>query len=116
MIQMKILVVDDEKKIADVMSERLGLRGFDATPVYDGKSALSHVKEGDFDGMILDLRLPDIDGIEVLRQTMKLYPGMTVVIVSGHGSEQDFNTCLELGAVACFHKPVKIVDIATVLQ
>ena len=116
MIQMKILVVDDEKKIADVMSERLGLRGFDATPVYDGKSALSHVKEDTYDGMILDLRLPDIDGIEVLRQTMKIYPRMTVVIVSGHGSEQDFNTCLELGAVACFHKPVKIAAIAATLE
>jgi DNA-binding response OmpR family regulator len=97
---MKILVVDDEKKIADVMSERLGLRGFDATPVYDGKSALSQVKKEDYDGMILDLRLPD----------------MTVVIVSGHGSEQDFNTCLGLGAVACFHKPVKIAAIAAALE
>lgn len=113
---MKILVVDDEKKIADVMSERLGLRGFDATPVYDGKSALSQVREDTYDGMILDLRLPDIDGVEVLRQTMKASPGMTVVIVSGHGSEQDFKTCLELGAVACFHKPVKIADIAAALE
>ena len=113
---MKILIVDDEKKIADVMSERLGLRGFDVTPVYDGKSALSHIKEDTYDGVILDLRLPDIDGIEVLRQTMNLYPGMTVVIVSGHGSEQDFKTCLELGAVACFHKPVKIAAIAETLE
>jgi len=113
---MKILIVDDEKKLADVMSERLGLRGFEATPVYDGRSALSQLKDDAYEGMILDLRLPDIDGIEVLRQTMKVSPGMTVVIVSGHGSVQDFKICLELGAVACFHKPVKIADIAAILE
>ena len=113
---MKILVVDDEKKIADALAQRLVLRDFDAKPVYDGKSALSRVIEDAYDGMILDLRLTDIDGIEVLRQTMNLYPGMTVVIVSGHGSEQDFKTCLELGAAACFHKPVKIAAIAAALE
>lgn len=113
---MKILIVDDEKKIADVMAERLSLRGFDATPVYDGRSALSRLKKDAFNGMILDLRLPDIDGIEVLRQTMEESPDMTVVIVSGHASGQDFKICLELGAVACFHKPVKIADIAAALE
>ena len=113
---MKVLIVDDEKKIPDVMSERLGLRGFEATPVYDGISALSQLKKGSFDGMILDLRLPDIDGIEILRQTMQLSPEMIVVIVSGHASEEDFKTCRTLGAAACFHKPVKIADIAAALE
>lgn len=116
MILMKILVVDDEKKIADVLAERLGLRGFEATPVYNGKSALRRLQTETYNGMILDLRLPDIDGIEVLRQTMQASPGITVVIVSGHASEQDFKTCLELGAVACFHKPVEIARIAAALE
>lgn len=112
---MKILVVDDEKKIANVLAERLGLRGFDATPVYDGTSALSLLGKDDFDGIILDLRLPDIDGIEVLRQTKGKFPNIGIVILSGHGNEQDFKTCLELGAIACFHKPANILKLTETL-
>ena len=109
---MKILVVDDEKKIADVLAERLRLRGFEAISVYDGTSALARLGGEDFDGIVLDLRLPDIDGIEVLRQTKKKYPDLGVIILSGHGTEQDFETCLDLGAIACFQKPAKITQLA----
>lgn len=112
---MKILVVDDEKKIANALAERLGLRGFDATPVYDGTSALSLLGKDTFDGIILDLRLPDIDGIEVLRQTKERFPNIGIVILSGHGNEQDFKTCLELGAIACFQKPANILKLTEAL-
>jgi DNA-binding response OmpR family regulator len=112
---MRILVVDDEKKIANALAERLGLRGFDATPVYDGTSALSLLGKDTFDGIILDLRLPDIDGIEVLRQTKERFPNIGIVILSGHGNEQDFKTCLELGAIACFHKPANILKLTEAL-
>jgi len=112
---MKILIVDDEKKIADTLAERLRLRGFDTVPVYNGKSALYRLKREIFNGIILDLRLPDIDGVEVLRQTMEEFPDIRVVILSGHGTERDFKACLELGAVACFHKPAKILKLIEVL-
>ena len=115
MEHMKVLVVDDEKKIADVLAQRLVLRGFDATPVYDGRTALSLLGMDSFDSMILDLRLPDIDGIEVLRKTMEAFPRMRVVILSGHADEQDFKTCLELGAMACFNKPGKIAELEAAL-
>jgi len=108
---MKILVVDDEKKIADALAQRLELRGYEAEPVYDGMSAIFRLKRDAFDGMILDLRLPDIDGIGVLRQTKEVSPNIKVVILSGHGNERDFKTCLELGAVACFHKPANILKL-----
>jgi DNA-binding response OmpR family regulator len=112
---MKILVVDDEKKIADVLAQRLELRGFEATPVYDGKTALSLLERGGFDSMILDLRLPDIDGTDVLRKSLETFPKMKVVILSGHGNEQDFEKCLKFGAIACFNKPGKISEIEAAL-
>ena len=112
---MKILVIDDEKKIADALAQRLVLRDFDAEPVYDGTSALFELRRDTFDGIILDLRLPDIDGIEILKETKGAFPDMRVVILSGHGNEQDFKTCLELGAVACFHKPANIVKLIEAL-
>jgi DNA-binding response OmpR family regulator len=108
---MKILVVDDEKKIANVLAERLRLRGFQSIPVYDAASAFSALKRSLFDGIILDLRLPDIDGIEVLRCVKRAYPEIIVVILSGHGNDRDFETCMALGATACFHKPAKILEL-----
>ncbi len=108
---MKILVVDDETKIANILAERLSIRGFDATPVYDGNSALERFQSHPPEGMILDLRLPDIDGIEVLRETKKNHPDTIVIILSGHASAYDFEICRELGALACFQKPANIADI-----
>jgi len=108
------MIVDDEKKIADAMTERLRIRGFDAAAVYSGRSALQLLRKETFDGIVLDLRLPDIDGIEVLKRTMKEYPKMKVVILSGHGTDQEFQRCLELGAKACFHKPANLSKITNV--
>ena len=112
---MKILIVDDEQKITNVLAERLRLRDIDARSAYDGMSALELMRKEAFDGIVLDLRLPDIDGIEVLQQTMEAFPGMKVVMLSGHATEQDFKTCLDLGAIACFHKPANISKITEVL-
>jgi DNA-binding response OmpR family regulator len=105
---MKILVVDDEKKIADILAERLRLRGFDAIPVYDGKSGINRLLSETFDGVILDLRLPDIDGVQVLRLMKARSPDIKIVILSGHATEKDFKTCRDLGAIACFQKPANI--------
>ena len=112
---MKILVVDDEQKFAKVLAERLGLRGFEAISVFDGASALAQLHEQPFDGIVLDLRLPDMDGIEVLRQTRKTFPNVKIVVLSGHATQQDFKICTELGATACFHKPAKIAELAKAL-
>lgn len=103
-----IIVVDDEEKFAERLAERLQLRGFDTVTAYDGNSALSLLKATRFDSMILDLRLPDIDGTKVLQKTIADFPDIQVIILSGHANEQDFKRCLALGAAACFQKPANI--------
>jgi DNA-binding NtrC family response regulator len=62
--------------------------------------------------MILDLKMPGIDGIEVLRKVKESRPDIAVIILTGHGSEQDYKTCMELGAFAYLHKPIDI-DVLT---
>ena len=113
---MRILIVDDETKIADALSERLSLRGFDPTPVYDGGAALQRLQKETFDAVLLDLRLPDIDGSEVLKQALEWFPGLRVVILSGHASEQEFKSLLRQGASACFQKPAKIQELVEALS
>jgi DNA-binding NtrC family response regulator len=106
--KLKILLVDDEKEFVESLSERLELRNLEADVVYDGEQALDVLKEGKHDVMVLDLRMPGIDGIEVLRQAKKRNPDVQVVVLTGHGTDKDEAMAKKLGAIAYMRKPVDI--------
>jgi DNA-binding NtrC family response regulator len=104
----KILLVDDEREFVQTLSERLLMRDMGSAVTYDGESALDLVKEDEPDVMILDLKMPGIDGIEVLRRVKETQPEIEVIILTGHGSDADREECLSLGAFAYLQKPVDI--------
>jgi two-component system response regulator CpxR len=104
----KILLVDDEREFVQTLSERLLMRDMGSAVTYDGESALDFVKEDEPDVMILDLKMPGIDGIEVLRRVKETQPEIEVIILTGHGSEADKEVCMNLGAFAYLQKPVDI--------
>ena len=85
----KVLLVDDEKEFVESLSERLELRNLKPDIAYDGEQAIETVKKEKPDVMVLDLRMPGIDGLEVLRQVKKKHPDIEVVVLTGHGSEED---------------------------
>jgi DNA-binding NtrC family response regulator len=105
---LKVLLVDDEQEFAKSLSDRLQLRDVDAKVAFDGEQALEAMKEDEADVMILDLRMPGIDGIEVLRRVKKDHPDVSVVILTGHGNEKDEEEALRLGATAFLKKPVEL--------
>jgi len=104
----KVLLVDDEREFVQALSERLVIRDMGPTVAYDGESALNMIKEDEPEVMILDLKMPGIDGIEVLRRVKETNPEIEVIILTGHGSEADRKVCMELGAFAYIQKPVDI--------
>lgn len=104
----KLLLVDDERKFVQTLSERLSLRDIGSLVAYDGESALSLIKEEEPEVMILDLKMPGIDGIEVLRRVKQTNPRIEVIILTGHGTEADRQRCMELGAFAYLEKPVDV--------
>jgi two-component system, OmpR family, response regulator CpxR len=108
----KVLLVDDEREFVQTLSERLLMRDMGSAVAYDGESALSMINEDEPDVMILDLKMPGIDGIEVLRRVKQTRPEIEVIILTGHGSQADRKTCLGLGAFAYLQKPVDI-DLLT---
>jgi CheY-like chemotaxis protein len=112
----KVLLVDDEREFVQTLSERLMLRDLGSAVVYDGASALDLVNSDEPEVMILDLKMPGIDGIEVLRRVKAERPGIEVVILTGHGSEKDRETCMELGAFAYLNKPVDIDVLSETLK
>jgi len=112
----KVLLVDDEREFAQTLSERLMMRDMGSAVVYDGESALNLVSEDEPEVMVLDLKMPGIDGIEVLRRVKKEHPNIEVVILTGHGSDKDREICMALGAFAYLHKPVDIDVLSETLK
>ncbi|BBO74266.1 hypothetical protein DSCW_16830 [Desulfosarcina widdelii] len=113
----KILLVDDEKKYVQTLSKRLMMRELDSAVVYDGESALNLVNQEDEpDVMILDLRMPGIDGIEVLRRVKETHPAIEVIVLTSQGSEADKKTCMELGAFAFLSKSVDIEELSKTIK
>lgn len=112
----KVLLVDDEREFVETLSERLLMRDMGSAVAYDGESALSLVQEDEPEVMILDLKMPGIDGIEVLRRVKATRPEIEVIILTGHGTEADREVCMQLGAFAYLQKPVDIDVLSDTLK
>jgi len=104
----KVLLVDDEREFVQTLSERLMMRDMGPAIAYDGESALNLINEDEPDVMILDLKMPGIDGLEVLRKVKQTRPEIEVIILTGHGHEEDRELCMQLGAFAYLQKPLDI--------
>jgi CheY-like chemotaxis protein len=112
----KVLLVDDEREFVQTLSERLLLRDMGSAVAYDGASALDLIKEDDPEVMILDLKMPGIDGMEVLKKVKETRPEMEVIILTGHGNQSDRELCMKLGAFAYLHKPLDINVLSDTIQ
>ena len=112
----KVLLVDDEREFVQTLSERLLMREIGSAVVYDGQEALSLVAEDEPEVVVLDLKMPGIDGIEVLRRLRRDHPTVEVIILTGHGSAKDRQTCMELGAFAYLEKPVDIDELSATMR
>ncbi|RLB99919.1 MAG: response regulator [Deltaproteobacteria bacterium] len=112
----RVLLVDDEREFVQTLSERLQLRDMGSAVVYDGKSALNIVKNDEPEVIIIDLKMPGIDGIGVLKKVKTERPDIEVVVLTGHGSEKDRQMCMDLGAFDYLQKPVDINHLSKVLK
>ena len=108
MEKIKILLVDDEKEFVETLSERIRMREHDSEVALDGEQALKKMEDDIPDVVVLDLKMPGIDGMEVLRRIRKAYPKVQVIMLTGHGSEKDEEEARKLGAFEYLEKPVEI--------
>jgi len=112
----RVLVVDDEQEFVATLIKRLSRRGFACEGVFTGADAIIAVGERDFDVVLLDMKLPDIEGNEVLREMKKLKPETQVVILTGHISAQDGMEGIGDGAEDYLMKPVEFESLLEALQ
>jgi DNA-binding response OmpR family regulator len=108
MKEMKLLLVDDEQTFVKTLSERLQMRDLESETAYDGEEALSFVDDKEPDVMVLDLKMPGINGMEVLRRVTKKFPDIKVIILTGHGTDRDEEESRRLGVFDYLKKPVDI--------
>jgi DNA-binding NtrC family response regulator len=93
----KILVIDDEQGIRDLLDTLLSRKGFDVTLADSGQKALDAVRRERFDVLVLDLKMPGMDGLTVLQQIRSLYPTQQVIVLTGGGNPETERQVRALG-------------------
>ncbi len=116
MHQTTILIVDDEVEFASALAERLEIRGYSAIPVFSAHEVLSMIEAHNPDVILLDLKMPDSDGIEVLRNIKKIRPFIAVIMQTGHGDPDSVRLAIESGAADYIMKPINIGELTKKIE
>ena len=116
MSDIKVLFVDDEKDFVNSLAERIEMRDLGSKIAYDGEEALRLVNDEIPDVVVLDVKMPGIDGIEVLRRLKQKYPKVQVIVLTGHGSDKDEKMARELGAFEYLQKPTRIEKLTNLIK
>ena len=114
--RIKLLIVDDDEKFLKTIAERLGLKDFDVTTASEGNQAIKAAKKGKFDVAILDLKMPGMDGMELLKILKKKHKFLEVIILTGFSSIDSAVECTKLGAFGYLEKPYNFEKLLEVLK
>ena len=112
----RILLVDDEIVFANNMSKLLNRRGYQVTAANSGDAALQALMNNSFDVMVLDLKMPGMDGVAVLHEMKKLGLFTEVLVLTGHGSIDTALEAIQLGAYDYLTKPCEIAELVAKLE
>jgi DNA-binding NtrC family response regulator len=111
MAPLRVLLIDDEEELVSTLAERLKLRGIAVEGVTSGADAFGHFQEKKFDVVVLDMKMPGIGGLEVMRRIRKEQPGVKFVLMTGRGSLEEGEEGMKEGASAYLLKPINIEDL-----
>ncbi len=114
--RIRLLLVDDEAGYVQVLTKRMGKRGIDVTAALSGSAAIQTLRKQSFDVSVLDLKMEDMDGIEVLKIFKKMDPEMPVIMLTGHGSETAAREGIEFGAHDYLTKPCDLEELITKIR
>ncbi len=112
----KILLIDDEQDFLTVMSERMEARNIAVSTATSAKEGLEKVTSGSFDAVILDLAMPEMDGIEALRLLKEKNPDLEVIMLTGHATIKQGIEAMKLGALDLIEKPADINALAEMIK
>ncbi len=114
--KLSVLILDDETDFAQELQEYLQLRNFEVYTAATPGDGFASMRRRPYDLLILDVRLPGMSGIDILKQVRKLYPSMEVIIISGHGDIDTVIEALREGAIDYLRKPFRHIDIQLAIE
>jgi DNA-binding NtrC family response regulator len=109
--RIRLLLVDDEVGFATVLAKRLNRRNIEVTTAFSGSQGIQALRQSGFDVAVLDLKMEDMDGIEVLKIFRLMDPQMPVIMLTGHGSEKSASEGIQHGAYDYLTKPYEFDDL-----
>ena len=115
-IPIRVLLVDDEKEFAEVLSLRLLEVGEKVTVAYSGQECLEVLSKKEIDVVVLDIKMPGMDGMETLREIKQRFPLVEVIMLTGHGTAQTAVEGMKLGAFDYLLKPADFEDLLAKLE
>jgi len=104
----KVLLVDDEKDFLNIMSERMRTRGMEVSTAASAKEAIQMAEKESFDAIILDLQMPEMDGLEALKALKAKKPELQVILLTGHATVEKGIQAMKLGAMDLMEKPADL--------
>lgn len=116
MTDFRVLLVDDEVEFVETLVKRLKKRKLDVVAASSGKAALDFIQREPVDVVVLDVKMPDMNGIQVLREIKKINPAVEVIMLTGHASVDVALQGMELGAFDYLMKPMDIDELLYKLQ
>ncbi len=112
----ELLLVDDERGYVEVLSKRMRKRNIRVATALSGAEAIRTLRGRNFDVMVLDLKMEDMDGLEVLKIVKKMAPEIAVIMLTGHGSEQAAREGIQHGAFDYLTKPCDLEELLSKVQ
>lgn len=112
----RVLVVDDDRICRVGACLALSQAGYESRAVADGFSALRTLGEGGWDLVLTDFNMPGMNGLEVVRETKRLFPGVRVILMTGRAMDDDIQTAIDAGAACCLHKPFGVTELERCLD
>ena len=109
----KILIVDDEQDFLDVISDRLTARDMNVSTASSAKDAIQQIDEDSFDAVVLDLMMPEMDGLEALKIMKEKNPDLQIILLTGHATVEKGIQAMKLGAMDLIEKPA---DLSTIVE
>ena len=111
-----ILVVDDQFSDREALKSTLEDKGYKVATAADGTEAINMVRERHYDIIFLDVKLPDMSGVETFEQVKYIDPEVAVIMMTGYAEEDMLRSLVSAGAYACIHKPFDMENVVTLIQ
>lgn len=115
-VEHNILVVDDNKDFADVFCSILRSNNYGAQSCYSGPQTIEKMKKETFDIVFLDIRMPEMDGVQTLKEVMKIQPETTVIMMTGYSVDELVHRALEEKASDIIYKPFEIDKVLSLIR